>query len=113
MTPRLSRSAFAPFCCALACVLGPGSAFADTVVLTSVDDNTIIEDPAGFWSAGAAQYFFAGKVGVNGGNTLRRGALRFDLSGIPAGSSSGRSASGMAGCWPSTTCRWKSGGASS
>ncbi|MEY3025595.1 MAG: hypothetical protein RLZZ238_492 [Planctomycetota bacterium] len=86
MTPRLSRSAFAPVCCALACLLGPGSAFADTVVLTSVDDNTIIEDPAGFWSAGAAQYFFAGKVGVNGGNTLRRGALRFDLSGIPAGS---------------------------
>jgi len=59
---------------------------ADVLVLTSVKDNTVIEDPSGDYSAGKAQYFFAGKVGVNGGNTLRRGALQFDFSAIPAGS---------------------------
>jgi hypothetical protein len=66
--------------------LAVGSAAADTVTLVSVDDNTLIQDPTGFYSAGAAQYFFAGRVGVNGGGTLRRGALRFDFSSIPAGS---------------------------
>jgi len=58
---------------------------ADTAVLTSVADNTIIEDAAGAYSCGGAQYFFAGRVGVNGESRLRRGALRFDFSSIPAG----------------------------
>jgi hypothetical protein len=62
------------------------AADADQKVLVSVADNTIIEDPTGAYSAGAAQYFFAGRVNVNGGGTLRRGALRFDLTSIPAGS---------------------------
>ncbi|MBI1303368.1 MAG: DNRLRE domain-containing protein [Phycisphaera sp.] len=62
------------------------AADADQKVLVSVADNTIIEDPTGAFSAGAAQYFFAGRVNVNGGGTLRRGALRFDLTSIPAGS---------------------------
>ena len=62
------------------------AALADQLVLVSVQDNSIIEDPSGPYSAGAAQYFFAGRVGVNGGGTLRRGALRFDFSAIPAGS---------------------------
>ncbi len=61
-------------------------AFADTAVFTSVADNTIIEDPTGAFSSGLSTYFFAGRVGANGGNTLRRGALRFNLSSIPAGS---------------------------
>ena len=65
---------------------GAPYARADTVVLTSVADNTIIEDPAGTYSCGAAQYFFAGRVGINGGSTLRRGAVRFDFSSVPAGS---------------------------
>lgn len=65
---------------------GASGAVADTVTLTSVDDNTLIEDPAGVYSCGAAQYFFVGRVGVNGGSTLRRGAVRFDFSSIPAGS---------------------------
>lgn len=65
---------------------GAPRASADQVVLTSVADNTLIEDPAGAYSCGAAQYFFAGRVGVNGGSALRRGALRFNLSSIPAGS---------------------------
>jgi len=59
---------------------------ADTAVLTSVDDNTLIEDPNGAYSGGASLYFFAGRVGNNGGATLRRGALRFDFSSIPQGS---------------------------
>jgi hypothetical protein len=78
-------------CGAVACALFFGAtlaspAVADQVDLTSVSDNTLIEDPTGAYSAGAAQYFFAGRVGVNGGETLRRGVLRFDLSQIPAGS---------------------------
>jgi hypothetical protein len=62
------------------------AAAADVVVLVPVQDNTVIQDPSGDYSAGKAQYFFVGKVGVNGGNTLRRGAVQFDLSAIPEGS---------------------------
>ena len=63
-----------------------GVAHADQVVLVPVADNTLIEDPNGAFSAGRAIYFFAGRVGNNGGTTKRRGAIRFDLSSIPAGS---------------------------
>ncbi|MEY3143755.1 MAG: hypothetical protein RLY21_2248 [Planctomycetota bacterium] len=68
-----------------ACLVASG-VNADQVVLTTVADNTLIEDPSGAYSCGAAQYFFAGRVGANGGSTLRRGAIRFNLSSIPAGS---------------------------
>jgi hypothetical protein len=61
-------------------------AVADTAVFTSVADNTLIEDPNGAFSSGASTYFFAGRVGSNGGSSLRRGALRFNLSSIPPGS---------------------------
>jgi len=72
----------------LACVplLASAPVLADQQVFVSVADNTIIEDPAGAYSSGASAYFFAGRVNVNGGGTLRRGALRFDLTSIPAGS---------------------------
>jgi hypothetical protein len=66
--------------------LASPEARADQAVLVSVADNTLIEDPTGAYSCGAAQYFFAGRVGVNGGGTLRRGALRFNFSTIPPGS---------------------------
>ncbi|MSR17634.1 MAG: DNRLRE domain-containing protein [Phycisphaerales bacterium] len=60
---------------------------AETVVLTPVADNTLIEDPLGAWSLGAAQQFYAGRVGKNGGSTLRRAVVRFDVAAaIPAGS---------------------------
>lgn len=62
------------------------TAVADTISLTPIDDNTIIEDASGAYSAGMAQYFFAGRVGTNGGGTLRRGAIRFNLAVIPPGS---------------------------
>jgi hypothetical protein len=84
METRRLLTTFTAAACAAA--LAVSSARADTIVLTSVDDNTLIEDAAGAYSCGAAQYFFAGRVGANGGNTLRRGALRFDLSAIPPGS---------------------------
>jgi len=69
-----------------ALILASAPAFADQVVLTSVADNTLIEDPTGAYSSGASQYFFAGRVGVNGGGTLRRGAIRFSFESIPPGS---------------------------
>ena len=71
---------------ASATIAAAPAARADQVVLTSVADNTLIEDPAGAYSCGTAQYFFAGRVGINGASTLRRGALRFSFSSIPAGS---------------------------
>ncbi|MFO0828011.1 MAG: DNRLRE domain-containing protein [Phycisphaerales bacterium] len=61
-------------------------ASADTLAVTSVADNTLIEDPDGAWSLGAAYNFYVGRVGVNGGGTIRRGVIRFDVSAIPAGS---------------------------
>jgi hypothetical protein len=81
---RLSLLSIAAVTVAVATVAGPASA--DTATFGSVADNTIIQDPTGAYSAGAAQYFFSGRVGNNGGATLRRGALRFNLSTIPPGS---------------------------
>jgi len=79
-----TRPALFPALVALLALAAP--VHADTVVLTSVDDNTLIEDPAGAYSGGASLYFFAGRVGNNGGATRRRGAIRFDFSSIPQGS---------------------------
>jgi hypothetical protein len=59
---------------------------ADTLAITSVDDNTLIEDPNGSWSNGAGLNFYVGRVGANGGGGLRRGVIKFDVSAIPAGS---------------------------
>lgn len=67
-------------------LLAAAAAQADTVILGTVADNTMIEDPEGAWSLGAAYNFYAGRVGTSGGSTLRRGLIRFDLSAIPAGS---------------------------
>lgn len=85
--PSFSTSPSKPLLIAtLVAGLCAGAASADTATFVSVADNTLIQDPNGAYSAGAAQYFFAGRVGNNGGGTLRRGALRFNLSTIPAGS---------------------------
>lgn len=59
---------------------------ADTVTLNPVADNTLIQDPAGAYSAGASYNVYSGRVGGNGGTTLRRALMRFDLSSIPQGS---------------------------
>jgi hypothetical protein len=78
MTIRLIAASAALLCTSL--VAG------DTLVATTVLDNTLIEDPDGAFSAGAATSFYAGRVGTNGNGTLRRGVIKFDLSAIPAGS---------------------------
>lgn len=59
---------------------------ADTVTVTPVKDNTLIEHPTGAYSSALSTYFFAGRVGANGGGSFRRGLVRFDLAAIPAGS---------------------------
>ncbi len=69
--------------CCLVLALCGAAAQADTVALQASRDNTLFEDPAGQISNGAGPAFYAGLTLVD---TLRRGLLRFDLSGIPAGS---------------------------
>ncbi len=59
---------------------------ADTITIGTVKDNTLIEEPTGAYSHGASYNFFAGRVGTNGEGTKRRGAIQFDFSAIPAGS---------------------------
>lgn len=71
---------------AAAAVAACAIAHADTVTLNPVADNTLIQDPAGAYSAGASYNVFSGRVGGNGGTTLRRALMRFDLSSIPQGS---------------------------
>jgi uncharacterized repeat protein (TIGR01451 family) len=56
-----------------------------TVNLTTVADNTLYEDPAGLLSNGAGQHFFVGETAQSSGAT-RRGAIKFNLSSVPAGS---------------------------
>jgi hypothetical protein len=63
-----------------------GAAIADTLTLNPVADNTLIEDPAGAYSAGASYNVYCGRTGSNGSGTLRRALIRFDLSAIPQGS---------------------------
>lgn len=63
----------------------PGAS-GDVVELGTLKDNTLIEADLPL-SLGAAMSFYAGRVGPNGGETLRRGLLAFDVaSAIPEGS---------------------------
>lgn len=52
------------------------------LALVADRDNTLYEDGAGGLSNGAGSYIFAGNTLVNG---VRRGLLRFDAGGVPAG----------------------------
>lgn len=70
----------------LAAILLAGPAAADTLVLTSVDDNTLIQTTGSAYSQGASYNLYAGRVGTNGEGTLRRGAIKFSLTAIPSGS---------------------------
>ena len=79
----MSRRHLAAAAASLAVAFG---CLADSVELTTVKDNTLIEDSSFALSAGAAFSFYSGRVGTNGGQTLRRGLIAFDLSSIPAGS---------------------------
>jgi hypothetical protein len=66
----------------VACAVAP----ADTVTLNPVADNTLIQDAAGAYSAGASYNVYSGRVGSNGSGTFRRALIRFDVSAIPPGS---------------------------
>jgi hypothetical protein len=69
------------------CAALPAAARADSIVLTAVADATLIESvDATQYALGAAYNIYCGRVGTNGGGTLRRALVRFDLSAIPAGS---------------------------
>lgn len=56
------------------------------VSITVSKDNTLIQEPEGALSLGAAAHFYSGRVGPFGGGTIRRGVIAFDVaSAVPAG----------------------------
>jgi uncharacterized repeat protein (TIGR01451 family) len=56
-----------------------------TVNLTTSADDTLYQDPTGQLSNGVGQHFYAGDT-TQAANEIRRGAIKFNLSSIPAGS---------------------------
>lgn len=62
-----------------------GSARAAMITLGASKDATLFESPTGHLSAGGDHGIFVGKT-FEATNTLRRGLIEFDLSGIPNGS---------------------------
>src|SRR5438876_4822820 len=60
-----------------------------TLNLNPIADNTLIQfssaNPSQQLSNGVGQHFYAGRTN-QGSNDIRRGAVKFDLSGVPAGS---------------------------
>ena len=81
---RSARRTDAAVLLAALCLAAPVPA--NTVVLTSSKDNTLIEAAGGAMS-NALGDVFAGRVGVFGSGTTRRGLMTFDIAGnIPAGS---------------------------
>ena len=67
--------------CLLCVWVGTAAAQPTADTLTSIKDNTLIQDAAGALSNGAGQHFFAGRTGFT--NEFRRGLIAFDLTGIP------------------------------
>lgn len=63
-----------------------GTLHADSISLGPSADATLIEEPTAEYALGAAYNVYAGRIGENGGATIRRGLMRFNLSAIPAGS---------------------------
>jgi uncharacterized repeat protein (TIGR01451 family) len=55
------------------------------ITLSSVADNTLYQDTTGHLSNGAGQHFYVGDT-VQATNFIRRGAIKFDTSSIPPGS---------------------------
>src|SRR5437588_438391 len=57
--------------------------------LTPLADDTLYQvstaDPSQQLSNGAGQFFYVGRTN-QGANDIRRGVIKFDLSGVPAGS---------------------------
>lgn len=63
-----------------------GTLHADSISIGPSADATLIEEPTAEYSLGAAYNVYAGRIGENGGATIRRGLMRFNLGAIPAGS---------------------------
>jgi uncharacterized repeat protein (TIGR01451 family) len=55
------------------------------LTLTPSADNTLYQDAAGQLSNGAGHHFYVGDTNQSS-NAIRRGAVKFDLSAVPAGS---------------------------
>lgn len=83
---RLRATGWRALAAAAATIAASAAAQADTLTLNPVADNTLIQDAAGAYSAGASYNVYSGRVGSNGSGTLRRALIRFDCSAIPAGS---------------------------
>lgn len=69
---------------AAACSIPIATAMAAQVTLSAAADNTLYEPASANLSNGAGEYLFAGRI-IRGDNR-KRALVRFDLSGIPAGS---------------------------
>ena len=54
------------------------------VVLNPAKDNTLYQSATGALSDGSGDYLFVGRVGSNGGGTIRRALLKFDVGTIPS-----------------------------
>lgn len=66
-------------------IVGTSSVSADTVALLPAKDNTLYQNPMGARSNGAGPFMFAGR-NSQPTNSIRRGALAFDIAGsIPPG----------------------------
>lgn len=63
------------------CLGATAPAAADTMMFTAVRDNTIFQTPSDS-SNGQGEMFYAGRAG--GSDTIRRGLLQFDVTGLPA-----------------------------
>jgi len=64
-----------------------GTTAADTVMIVSDKDNTLIQEASGAVSNGAGGFLFAGLTGPQAGTTIRRGLIAFDVAAnIPSGS---------------------------
>lgn len=68
--------------CMLTLAAGGALAHADVINIVASNDNSLYESATGALSNGAGPTFFVGRTNAG---VLRRGLLRFDLSGVPAG----------------------------
>jgi hypothetical protein len=81
MTPKMPADRLAA--AVVAVLVAAAAARADSVVLPSVRDNTLIQNASGSLSNGAGAHFF---VGLTEQPARRRGLLAFDVAAVPPGS---------------------------
>lgn len=65
---------------------GEGAPGEFAVTIGASKDNSLYEDEGGALSNGSGEYFFAGKTGQTGAESIRRGLVAFDISAaVPTG----------------------------